>query len=585
MLTPVMKVRAVLAVIVMGALSCGAPESPARRSVTWLEPPAADGSMAPYLASSGADVVMTWIEPGDGDHLVRFSHLGDGPAWSAPATVARGSDFFVNWADFPSIESDASGSLVAHWLVKSGTDTYAYDVHLARSKDGGATWQSLGTAHDDGTRTEHGFVSLVAEADGMRAFWLDGREMSSEGPPAAGGHGGHDGQGSMTLRTAFVGEGIGISEILDDRTCECCQTDAAMTADGAIVVYRDRTEAEIRDIVIVRRVGEGWTRPELVHSDGWVVPGCPVNGPAVAASGPEGRQVAVAWFTASGNRPRVQVAFSVDAGARFEAPVVIDVEGPVGRVDMELDHAGGAIVSWLGSAGKSDAAVRLIRVPGPTAVGSVDPAEPSGSTPLTVALTGGARASGFPRIVRSGTDLVVAWTDTSQTSAVRTAVIPISGIPRFSPGDVRVEGRAPGAPAPEYAADDLDGMSVALSDMRGQPVLLNFWATWCLPCREEIPILKEVHGRYAGGLKVVGVSLDDEASVASLRAFAEEQQIPYVNLHDPGGRAYRTFGLSMLPASLLIDGRGHIVWRRNGVIHRDDADLERALEALVAQRP
>lgn len=170
-------------------------------------------------------------------------------------------------------------------------------------------------------------------------------------------------------------------------TCECCQTDAAMTTGGAIVVYRDRTEAEIRDISFVRRDDDGWTRPEPVHSDGWVVPGCPVNGPAVAAGGPQGRQVAVAWFTASGNRPRVQVAFSADAGAHFETPVAIDAESPVGRVDVALDDAGDAIVTWLGGVDASNAAVRLIRVPFPSAIGSANPGGSAASTPLTIART------------------------------------------------------------------------------------------------------------------------------------------------------------------------------------------------------
>jgi len=93
----------------------------------------------------------------------------------------------------------------------------------------------------------------------------------------------------------------------------------------------------------------------------------------------------------------------------------------------------------------------------------------------------------------------------------------------------------------------------------------------------------EIHERYAGrGLRVLGVSLDDAASAQSVRAFVRENRIPYTNLHDPEGLAYQVFGLSMLPATFLIDDRGHIVWRRHGAIHRDDPDLERALETLFA---
>jgi len=134
---------------------------------------------------------------------VRFSRLGDDRIWSAPTAAARGTDFFVDRADFPSVQR-ATGSdfLIAHWLQKSGAGTYAYDVHLARSEDDGASWHPLGTVHDDGTQTEHGFVSLLPEADGVRVFWLDGLDMKST--PAAGDH-----EGSMSLRTAFVAERIG----------------------------------------------------------------------------------------------------------------------------------------------------------------------------------------------------------------------------------------------------------------------------------------------------------------------------------------------------------------------------------------
>jgi len=267
-------------VTAVGGLSCAGQEPVERLMVSTVVSPAAAGSMAPNLSVSGEQVLLSWLEPEAGDHLVRFSRLDRGFLWSPAATVARGSDLFVNWADFPSVEMAPGGFLLAHWLQKSGPGTYAYDVRLARSDDGGTTWLALGTAHDDGTPTEHGFVSLLPEGEGIRAFWLDGRDMTPEAAPHSEGHGGG---GSMTLRTAVIGEGIGESEVLDQRTCECCQTAAAMTSAGPVVVYRDRTEEEVRDISIVRRDGGGWTRPEPVYEDGWVVPGCPVNGPAIAS--------------------------------------------------------------------------------------------------------------------------------------------------------------------------------------------------------------------------------------------------------------------------------------------------------------
>ena len=120
--------------------------------------------------------------------------------------------------------------------------------------------------------------------------------------------------------------------------------------------------------------------------------------------------------------------------------------------------------------------------------------------------------------------------------------------------------------------------------MRGQWVLLNFWATWCAPCREEAPVLAQIHERHGGdGLRVVGVSLDDASSLDAVRAFIRENRIPYLNLHDPEDLASRLLSIPVLPVSLLINPEGRIVWRRDGVIQLDDPDLERVLLTVLQE--
>src|SRR5690606_34451461 len=119
--------------------------------------------------------------------------------------------------------------------------------------------------------------------------WLDGRNTS-------GGHHDHQG-GEMTLRAAIVNPDGSLENefLLDESVCDCCQTSSAMTSNGPVVVYRDRTETEMRDISIVRFDGENWTKPVTIHNDSWEIAGCPVNWPRVAAVE---NTVAVAWFTA-----------------------------------------------------------------------------------------------------------------------------------------------------------------------------------------------------------------------------------------------------------------------------------------------
>ena len=333
--------------------------------------------------------------------------------WSVPRRIVQGDGFFANWADLPAAVADPGGARFAHWLEKLGPDTYAYGVQLARSTDGGDGWQRIGLLHDDASPTEHGFVSYAPLADGVQAFWLDGRAM-------AGGHS-EEPAGAMQLRTTRL-EGDGgppASVLLDERVCECCQTDAAATAAGPIVVYRDRDVTEIRDVAVVRGAADGWTAPTILHPDGWRIHGCPVNGPAVAA---EGDAVAVAWFTAADKRPRVRVAFSGDAGASFGAPVEVDDERPLGRVDVALGRDGAAYVSWLATAGEA-AEIRLRRVAPRGALGEA----------TRIATTASTRSAGVPRMVRSGEDLLLAWTDVgdgvedSGRSQIRVAKVRFGG--------------------------------------------------------------------------------------------------------------------------------------------------------------
>ena len=162
----------------------------------------------------------------------------------------------------------------------------------------GRTWSTSVTPHHDGTQTEHGFASLFAmPGQGLGLVWLNGRQMK------AGAHKGMA-AGSMGLRGAlFAPDETQASETaIDDRVCECCPSAAAVTANGPIVAFRNRTSDEIRDIYVSRLVGGRWTEPRAVHDDKWRINACPVNGPALSA---DGRDVAIAWFTAVGDEGHV----------------------------------------------------------------------------------------------------------------------------------------------------------------------------------------------------------------------------------------------------------------------------------------
>lgn len=193
---------------------------------------------------------------------------------------------------------------------------------------------------------------------------------------------------------------VGQETVLDPRICDCCKTAVALAAEGPVIAYRDRTEDEIRDIYVVRQVGQGWTEPARVHADEWKIDACPVNGPALAA---RERRVVVAWFTAAGDTARVNLAFSDDGGATFGPPVRVDDGNPAGRVDVILLEDGAAVVSWIENAG-SNAEVRVRRFrEGAERGGAREPA-------VTIAQSSSARASGFPHMVATKDEVVFAWT-------------------------------------------------------------------------------------------------------------------------------------------------------------------------------
>jgi len=393
----------------------GSPSSTTQSALT-IQPgnsPAGVDSREPEMTSTAdGRIILSWVEKiGDKRYALRFA-TRDASSWSTAQTVAEGENWFVNWADFPSVIALADGSLAAHWLVKSGSGTYAYDVNIARSKDSGKTWGKPIVPHTDRTQTEHGFVSLLPLPDGrVGAVWVDGRNLKD-----------HKDEGdehkplpvSMTLRYAAIdAEGKLSDEVqLDDRVCECCQTSAALTSEGAIAAYRDRSDKEIRDIHFVSKQQDNWSGPRPVYSDNWEISGCPVNGPSVAA---DGRRVAVAWYTGANDTPRVKAAFSNDAGASFGKAIEVDDGETLGRVDALLLPDGSALVCWL-SGNAEGGAIKVRRV---TAEGALGPA-------AVIAKTDISRSSGFPRMARLGDEVHFAWTEFGKPSYVRTATANIS---------------------------------------------------------------------------------------------------------------------------------------------------------------
>jgi hypothetical protein len=391
--------RAYFFIFSLVAASCATERANDRASATVLQmtSPAGSNSAEPFLFTDMDNTTyLSWIEKIDTTAILRFSTLSDS-TWSVPAIIAQGSNWFVNWADYPMIAGQGQ-NMIAHFLQKSGEGTYAYDVRLTTSADAGKTWTQPAVLHDDGKQAEHGFVTILPFDENFFVTWLDGRNAAMEGMEGMDHHEGH--QGAMSLRAAILDlKGNKISEWeLDNKTCDCCQTTAAITLNGPVVIYRDRSDDEVRDMSIVRLVGGEWTEPRSIHNDNWKIAGCPVNGPRVDALG---NNLAAAWFSAASDTAHVNVVFSRDGGETFGQAIRVDEGSAIGRVDIVLIDESSVLVSWM-----EGADIRAARIH----------ADGTKEQSITIASSSGARSSGFPQMTKSGDQILFAWTDDKDKS-------------------------------------------------------------------------------------------------------------------------------------------------------------------------
>ena len=384
--------------------SCSKP-LPARLD---LDVPVAINSSEPsFHKTEDGRVFLNWYESSNDSTSLKIAQY-DGTSWGTPITVASGSNWFVNWADFSAMTSFGN-HLALHYLEKTAEDTYAYQVRITTSNDQGNTWNTASTPHTDNTPTEHGFVSKIGlDKNRFLSVWLDGRQMAYAKEDSTQ-------TAQMSLRAAIMdtkGEVIQES-VIDQRTCDCCQTDLTNTPEGPIVVYRDRDNTEVRDIMYSRLQDHGeWTDPKPVYQDEWLIGGCPVNGPAISSFG---QGVAVAWFTLATKVPEVKVAFSRNSGGQFEAPFNLGNTEAMGRVDIELLNQNTALVSWMETIdGRTLIKLQALRNDGKK------------SPEYIVTETTDSRSSGFPRMVLKDQRVLIAWTAVSEQHHVQAASIDLN---------------------------------------------------------------------------------------------------------------------------------------------------------------
>ena len=393
-----LKIMAIIA-LVLTMMSC-TDHSPQENRVSEWSSPAGENSVSPNLSLDlNGMPILSWLKVAQGSVALEYARWrGDG--WSAPIIIASGNNWLVNRADFPSVVQLNESLWAAHWLVMTDPAVFAYDVFVSLSRDGGVTWEPSFKPHTDGTLSEHGFVSFFTEGDDVGVVWLDGREMEA-------GHGHKEmsepNQGElkgMTIRSTKVAADGSIfqEQIIDNLVCDCCQTDIAQSNQGPILVFRNRTENERRDIYFSRMTNGRWSESQPVAIDDWNIAGCPVNGPSVAANG---QATAVAWYTKAKGYGEVKLALSKTGDGLFGTALEVESGDTVlGQVGLAPTQSGGFLVSWMTYTEGTAGHLKLRHF---------DAAGIAGPTIITEEIDF-TRKAGLPQMVLLGDLAVLSWT-------------------------------------------------------------------------------------------------------------------------------------------------------------------------------
>jgi hypothetical protein len=372
-----------------------------------LDPPVGKESGMPHLArATDGTVYLSYIDYlGTEGHALRITQW-NGSTWSTPQTIAQGKHWFVNWADYPTIAAQPDGSLLAHWLTRSGPDNkYGYGIRIAKRDPKASTWHQIHGISLEEQKDYAGFLSFLPNTPG--AIYL--------APPQPADAEGH----RKTVRfVSFSPEGKALKDLeVDADACSCCQTTIAPTRNGMIAAYRDHQPGEIRDISIIRFTDGAWAQPKTLHPDNWKINGCPTDGPSLATTGDN---AGIVWLTRANEQPKVQIALSADAGAHFSTPIRLDEGNPLGRASLTLLDPQNYLAVWLEKVGtEGQAEIRLRRI---SLDGKLSPS-------LVIAKTITSRNTGFPKIAIANKHILVSWRDNS----VQVAQLPLSALPAKDP--------------------------------------------------------------------------------------------------------------------------------------------------------
>ncbi len=412
-------------------LALGATASPSPGSSILPSPAPATSQCANLTAAPDGTLHLTYSAPSPtgGVRALFLSSLAPGAtAFSAPRVIVSTPLLMENWADFASLAVGTDGALTAQWFQSNDSGgRHSYAGWFARSTDVGATWTAPAPLG-------HEFVALAPLSAGRTlAVWLEStrKHAAHDTPRPKRSAPSSDSQlppgpssPAMKLMARLLApDGATLGEwTVDPDVCTCCQnTVAVLPGDRVFAAYRGHTPDEIRDnkFALFDLATRAWSTPATLRDDGWKIPACPVNGPAADSRGPA---LAVAWFTAADNTPRIHATYSANSARTFTAPVTIDLGRPMGRIETVMLADQTALLVWLESKTDTTSAGLYARRLWPD--GKLSAAH-------LIADSTQARASGFPRAaLRPNGHVVVSFTQPGEINQVRLLSLDPATFPR-----------------------------------------------------------------------------------------------------------------------------------------------------------
>lgn len=528
-----------------------------------ISSPTQKSSMAPYMLVYKGNIWTTWIEEGTKKNksikIAKYNEVSQ--KWENSKTIYSNSNVFANWADFSSLQFSKNGSIYVNVLTTSPKPkSYGYNSSIFKSDDEGNSWKKLGFLHrDDNPDAEHGFVSLIPEANGVRAFWLDGGLMASKNKP-------------MEIKTAYIVDEISNELTIDERVCSCCGTVSVKSKDKSLIFYRDRSEEEVRDISY--QIFDGKWKKKKLNKDNWIIHGCPVNGPDADVMGDN---IVASWYTGGGASFGSKVAFSDNGGKSFGKPIRIDdfQVGSLGRVKVVLLNKNEAVAIWVKRTNNNVANIYARKINSNGKMGH----------PAIIVSTDYSKKTGFPQIKKLRDKLYLSYTDKKEikTSIKFVTFNPssLSGIPQNNllvkkTEQVLVKGEHLTGLNVEY----LDGDRFILNKFSGKSVLISYWASWCKACLEEFSYLNKLIEKNKN-LKVIAINVDEKQDYDKAKSIAKKAKLKATILWDKSNNGLDLFGYNGLPYTVILNKRHIIRWKNMGSLLKNKKELSVLLKRFV----